>query len=321
MEFGVFEDPGREWDEFASRYTDLIFYQSLWGEVLRRGMRAKPLYFYLKDQGEIVGGLPSVVFHFGPFKLLYSTISYGHYIGSPQHRWVFFSELDKELSKRGVDRVSILDSPFSPQGPPPTYDPFASTESVCTRLNVTQWKGLSGNRKRDVNLARRSGVSVRDAVSADAELVYRLYRESMKRNRAGVKYPLRWFRVVGDILVRDEGLADFLIAEKGGEAIAMICLIYSPSCVHYFHAGSRTEYLKLCPNDLLLGTALEEAATDGMSWFDFMASSPDDRSLIQFKEKWGASSATVSTYVKDYSPHKMRVWERGKEIALRVASA
>ena len=48
MDLGVFESPGKEWDEFASRYTDLIFYQSVWSEVLRKGLGGQPLYFYLK---------------------------------------------------------------------------------------------------------------------------------------------------------------------------------------------------------------------------------------------------------------------------------
>ena len=38
MEIGVFESPGKEWDEFASRYTDLLFYQSSWSEILEKGL-------------------------------------------------------------------------------------------------------------------------------------------------------------------------------------------------------------------------------------------------------------------------------------------
>jgi len=38
MELKVFESPGQEWDEFASRYTDLIFYQSVWSQVLKEGL-------------------------------------------------------------------------------------------------------------------------------------------------------------------------------------------------------------------------------------------------------------------------------------------
>ena len=49
MELKVFETPGKEWDEFASQYTDLIFYQSVWSEVLKKGLGGQPLYFYLKE--------------------------------------------------------------------------------------------------------------------------------------------------------------------------------------------------------------------------------------------------------------------------------
>lgn len=54
MELKAFESPGKEWDEFASRYTDLIFYQSIWREVLRRGLGGQPPYFYLKEGGKVV---------------------------------------------------------------------------------------------------------------------------------------------------------------------------------------------------------------------------------------------------------------------------
>ena len=57
MELKVFESPGKEWDDFASRHTDLVFYQSIWGEVLRKGLGGQPLYFYLTDGREMVAGL------------------------------------------------------------------------------------------------------------------------------------------------------------------------------------------------------------------------------------------------------------------------
>jgi hypothetical protein len=53
MELKVFESPEKEWDEFASRYTDLIFYQSVWSEVLRRGLGGQPLCFFLKEKRRI----------------------------------------------------------------------------------------------------------------------------------------------------------------------------------------------------------------------------------------------------------------------------
>jgi hypothetical protein len=64
MELKVFESPGKEWDEFASRYTDLIFYQSVWSQVLQEGLGGQPLYFYLREGGTIVAGLPGVLLNF-----------------------------------------------------------------------------------------------------------------------------------------------------------------------------------------------------------------------------------------------------------------
>lgn len=44
MELRVFESPKEEWDEFSLRYTDLIFYQSVWSRVLKKGLGGQPLY-------------------------------------------------------------------------------------------------------------------------------------------------------------------------------------------------------------------------------------------------------------------------------------
>lgn len=52
MELTIFESPDREWNEFASQYTDLIFYQSVWAEVLKKGLGGQPLYFCLRGEVE-----------------------------------------------------------------------------------------------------------------------------------------------------------------------------------------------------------------------------------------------------------------------------
>ena len=91
MELKVFESPGEEWDEFASRYTDLIFYQSVWSQVLKEGLGGQPLYFCLREGGEIVAGLPGVLLNFKIFKILYASIPYGHLIGEKSYYLDFFA--------------------------------------------------------------------------------------------------------------------------------------------------------------------------------------------------------------------------------------
>jgi hypothetical protein len=113
MELGVFDSPGKEWDEFASRHTDLVFYQSIWSEVLRKGLGGRPLYFYLKEGGEIVAGLPGVLLNFMILKIIYASIPYGNFIGENSHFRLFMELLEKEFRRRGIDQVRITESPFS----------------------------------------------------------------------------------------------------------------------------------------------------------------------------------------------------------------
>ena len=60
---------------------------------------------------------------------------------------------------------------------------------------------------------------------------------------------------------------------------------------------------------------LEKAIEKGNSFFDFMGSDPKDLSLIRFKEKWGAQSKDICTYVKDYHTLRCRIWEMGKKFS------
>jgi hypothetical protein len=96
MELKVFESPGKEWDEFASSYTDLIFYQSVWSQVLKEGLGGQPLYFYLKEGGAVVAGLPGVLLNFKIFKVLYASIPYGYLIGEKSYYPAFLELLEKE---------------------------------------------------------------------------------------------------------------------------------------------------------------------------------------------------------------------------------
>jgi len=318
MELKVFESPGKEWDEFATRHTDLIFYQSIWSRVLKEGLGGQPLYFYLKDGGEIVAGLPGVLLSFKIFKILYASIPYGHLIGEKTYYSAFLQLLEKEFREKGIDQVRLTESPFSDSYSAESFKPISAK---CTLLDLRGcdkekiWEGYRKNIRRDVRKAQRNGITVRSGDSIEGvNMFYKLYLASMERNRAIAKYPLHWFETLYEIMTKKE-LGAILIAELNQGPIAGVVLIYSPSSTHYFHNGSKHEFLKFCPNELLIHFALEEAIEKGNSFFDFMGSDPYDASLIRFKEKWGSQSMDLNTYVKDYHPFRCRIWEWGKRWA------
>jgi len=316
MELKVFESPGKEWDEFASRYTDLIFYQSIWSEVFRKGLGGQPLYFYLKEGGDIVAGLPGVLLNFRIFKVFYASIPYGHFIGERNYYQPFLELLEKEFKKKGIDQVRIAESPFSESYPLETFIPVTAKCTLLDLKHFTEGKVRESYRnevRRAVLKAEKIGVVIKRADSREeVETFYQLYLSSMERNRALAKYSLQWFYGLYEILVQQRR-ADFLFALKPPDQyLAGVVLVYSSTSVHYLHNGSNETFLKSRPNDLIIDHIIQNGLREGKMVLDFMGSDPNDLSLIRFKEKWGGRSIDIHTYVKDYHPLRCKIWETGK---------
>jgi lipid II:glycine glycyltransferase (peptidoglycan interpeptide bridge formation enzyme) len=223
--------------------------------------------------------------------------------------------LDQEFEKKGIDQVRITESPFSKSC---QLASFKSLVTKCTLLDLRgldkekMWEGYKKNIRRDIRKAQKSGVVIRQGASTeDVRIFRRLYLASMERNRAMAKYPVQWFEALYEMIIK-RGLGTVALAEMNNEVIAGAVLIHSQTSTHYFHNGSQYEFLKFCPNELLIHDALEMAIEKKNRWFDFMGSDPLDLPLLHFKEKWGGHSVDLHTYVKDYHPMKCKIWELGK---------
>ena len=320
MELKVFESPGQEWDEFASRYTDLIFYQSVWSQVLKEGLGGQPLYFYLKEGSEIVAGLPGVLLNFKILRILYASIPYGHFIGERSYYPTFLELLETEFGRIGIDQIRLAESPFSE--PYPFESSFKPVSAKCSLLDL---RGFEKNKigenyrsevRRAIRKAQKHGLSVKRAKTRnEIRIFYQLYLSSMERNRAMAKYPLQWFYALYGILIQ-KGMADILFAVRGeGEYAAGVVLVSSTTSIHYLHNGSMESYLENRPNDLIVDYIIQKGVEEGKITLDFMGSDPNDPSLLRFKEKWGSQSKDVFTYVKDYHPFRCKILELGKRWA------
>ena len=131
--------------------------------MLKEGLGGQPLYFYLKDGGEIVAGLPGVLLSFKIFKVLYASIPYGHLIGRKSYYSVFLQLLEKEFGTKGIDQVRLTESPFSDSYSPESFKPISAK---CTLLDLRGydkekiWEGYKKNIRRDIRKAQKSGVTV-----------------------------------------------------------------------------------------------------------------------------------------------------------------
>jgi hypothetical protein len=318
MGLGVFESPGREWDDFVSRHTDLIFYQSLWSEVLRQGLGGKILYFYLKEGDRYVAGLPSVLLRLRGFKILYASLPYGNVVGERGSFPKFMELLDEELRRRQIDQLRVIESPF--------FDPYRPVRlrpipTACTLLSLRGvpeedlWNRYPGEVRRAIRKARKNGLTIRRATHREEmNVFYGLYLSSMARNRTAGKYPYRWFQALYDCLILS-GKADIVSAMKEEVPIAGVLVVYSSTSNHYLHNGSDPAYLQYRPNDLIVDHLIHQTIRQGKEVLDFMGSDINDLSLIRFKKKWGGRSVETHTYTRDYHPLRCRVWEMGKRLA------
>jgi len=313
MELGFFESPGKEWDEFVLRYTDLIFYQSIWSQVLKEGLRGQPLYFYLREGGEIVAGLPGVLLNFRIFKILYASLPYGNLIGEKKWFGPFFENLEREFEKRGIHQVRITDSPFWEKRNPNCN--YKGIENICTLINLRNvdeeglWKSYSHYVRRDIKRAEKHGIEIHKGRSKDDfECLYQLYLKAMERNVAPAKYSYRFVMALAKFtMASNRGV--LLIAKMNQIPVAGILVIYSKSSAHAFLAGSDSQFLKFYPNKFLIHRSLVESIVCGHQIFDFMGSEKEDENLIRFKSLWGGQPNTITTYVKDYNPLRCWMWD------------
>jgi hypothetical protein len=311
MKLIVLTEPEKKWDEFVSLNSHLIFHTGLWWKVLKEGYGCEMRYLVAEEGGEWLLALPGMVVGNRFFKLLYSLIPYGGFIGDRKHVPEFLCLLNRWVKDEKIQRIQIVDLAIKKREELPDYN---CTESY---RHVLELKGKSEEEIeesypdaliRNIKTALKSNLKVeRIETKEGVDHFYQLYLDSMRRKAALVKYPLGLFHKIYELLVPD--FADILFVKHQNRSIAGIVVIYSKDTAHYFHGGSDSEYLSLRPNDLLFHHAIQMAQEKGKSYFDFLGSSKKMSGLIQFKAKWGAEKEIVFNYYQDISRSRTIIYQ------------
>jgi len=297
----ISETADSKWDEFRTSHQGLIFSSTRWGQVLKDGLGARPLYLWLEDStGNRLAQMLAVVIAVGPFRICYCSIPYGGIDGASDLSGLFIRKAVGALRKLGIDQMRLVESPIWRCSDLPSAKRVTTVDYVLSVNHLTTeqlWERYKRRVRRDIRLATRSGVEVIQIQDREQiPHVYDLYLASMVRNRAPSKYPLSWFLALYDLIVTS-GDGEILVASRDGKPVAMIVIVYSPPYTCWLHGGSYTDALRFCPNDTLVHRALELSIEKGIGNFDFLSTAVKDTELRRFKEKWGGTPIYLNTHI------------------------
>lgn len=118
----------------------------------------------------------------------------------------------------------------------------------------------------NIRLAQRKGVQVRRGGKADYPLLFRMYAETSLRDGFVIRNREYYFDLWG--IFQEAEMADMLIAEVNGEAVAALVLIRFGRKATYFNGMSRQAYREWMPNYLLQWEAMRLAKAEGCEIYD-----------------------------------------------------
>jgi peptidoglycan pentaglycine glycine transferase (the first glycine) len=136
--------------------------------------------------------------------------------------------------------------------------------------------------RRNLRLAARRGVTIREGSAADLEALYRLYAETAGRQGFPIRPADYYLDAWGNFL--RAGQAHLLLAEVEGEAVAGLVLFTFGPTAWYMYGASSDRHREVMPNYLLQWEAIRRARAAGCTLYDLWGA-PDR--LDESDPMWG----------------------------------
>jgi hypothetical protein len=123
---------------------------------------------------------------------------------------------------------------------------------------------------------------------------YRLHVSTRKKHGLP-PVPLAFFENAWRSL-RPRGMIEVPIVTHGDRIVSAAVVLKFKRTYHLEYSASDASCLKLCPNQKLIWECIKMALAQGCDRFDFGRSSASNHSLIEFKERWGATGYPLAYY-------------------------
>ena len=298
-------DPGTDqrWDEFVWHHPlGSICHHSAWGKVIESTYGYRPFYVALEDSG--TDRLEGII----PFFLVNSRWTGKRLISLP-----FTSYCDPLIPAEKFDDVvefalnhfpdiDFLELRALGDNNQCTSNRFARQSAFATDILDLHpdlddlFKSFHSTSVRQrIKRAEKNGLSLRMGEGEqDLKIFYRL--ETAVRKKHGLPpQPFSFFENMWKVL-KPKNLLMVPLIEHDGRVIAAATIIKFKHVFYFEYSASDQNYLRLCPNHKLIWETIKIARAQGAGHFDFGRSSLSNRSLIEFKERWGAKRYHLTYY-------------------------
>ncbi len=297
----------KRWDDFINEHPrSTIFHSSAWAQVLGDRYKHDPTYYILENaHGEILAAAP--FFHIQTplkgrrltclpcseycFPLAYNDEGVGRLLSAAKAEVQSGRASYLEIRGWGAlidpEKLDLKEYPYY-------VTHVTGLDDDPERLRAKLDRG-DYHLKRNLKLAEKSGVTVREAQNEDdLKKFYRLTVITRMRLKF-LPWPYRFFQVIHRHIVMP-GHGFLLLAELNDKLIAGSMYFRFRDTVTLKFNASDKKYSQFRPNYLLTWKAMEDACKNGYKNFDFGISNYDNLGLVAFKRQWGSEETTFPYY-------------------------
>ena len=279
------------WDSFVDRFPHhLPLARFLWRDVLVRHHGAQPHFLVAERRSGEMEGLAGayVVRSLRGRKRLF-TLQRGLLATSAGATQALAESLASLAAREGVVGGNITGETPQPLGT------FAAAQVTTMVVPVSldeqaNWSGLRDKTRNMVRKAQRSGIQVRSGLEFLPAL-YDVYAHEMVSRGVPI-YSRGLWRDVARLFGQN---AHILVAEKDGQVIAGLFLLFGNTTACDLFQASRLETRNLAPVPMLLWEAMRLASAQGLSRFD-LGPSTVGSNTYKAKVNFGGVPETFDKY-------------------------
>ena len=144
------------------------------------------------------------------------------------------------------------------------------------------------NVRQRIQRALKSNLSLKVADN-ESDMINFYQLHIMTRKKLGLPpQPYIFFKMLWETFTPSKQMA-LLLAKQNNQTIAGLIIFKFKTRVSAEFLASDETFLNVSPNHFLFWEAIKSACNEGFKIFDFGRTSPDNKSLMTFKSRWGTT--------------------------------